>query len=399
MAKVIVSYQLSLIIIRIYIVKYLNHYPNLFFYALFCLSLTSCTLLSEKESQKTVFYPEAPSPPRIQYLTSFSGPNDLIDSNKSLNSFLLGKESTESALITKPYGVSIHDGVIYVVDTRGPGYATFNLKTSKFDVVHGSFSGKMHKPINITIDKNGDKYITDTQRRLVLVYDINDKFVRIIGDGESFTPSDVLIIDNKLFVTDVKKHLIRVLNKESGKELYTIGKAGSDKGQLFYPTNMTLGINGNIFVSETGNFRVQEFTQKGKFVKTYGKVGTGVGDFARPKGIATDKDGRLHVVDAAFENVQVMNKDGKALMFYGGPGAKRHNINLPTDIVIDYDHNAYFQKYVDPGFKLEYVILVASQFGLNKVVVFGFGEKQGFDYSDRATGSSSEPVKKKSTGN
>lgn len=373
--------------------KYLK--PNLFFYTLLCILLSSCSSLPEKEADKTVFYPAEPSPPRIQYLTSYSGPNDLIDSNKNLYSYLLGKESAASALIKKPYGVNIHDDVIYVVDTRGPGYAAFNLKTSKFDVIHGSFSGKMRKPINLTIDNNGDKYITDTQRRLVLVYDANNKFVRTIGDGGSFTPSDVLIIGSKLFVADIKNHLIRVLDKTTGNELYTFAKAGSDKGQLFYPTNLALGISGNIFVSETGNFRVQEFTQKGKFVRTYGKVGTGIGDFARPKGIAIDKEGRMHVVDAAFENVQVIDKNGKVLMFYGAPGGKRHNINLPTDIVIDYKHNKYFKKYAVPGFKLEYVILIASQFGPNKVTVFGFGKKQGYDYSERISDSSVKPAQKK----
>lgn len=374
--------------------NYIIQNTNKTVYILLGILLSSCASISGKDEQKNVYYPAEPSPPRIQYLTSFSGPNDLLEANKSLNSFLLGKESAESALINKPYGVSIYDGVIYVVDTRGPGYAAFNLKTLKFDVIHGSFSGKMHKPINITIDKNGDKYITDTQRRLVLVYDVNDKFVRTIGDGETFTPSDVLIVDKKLFVTDIKNHLLRVLNKNTGDELYTIGKAGSDNGQLFYPTNLTLGINGNVFVSETGNFRVQEFTQKGDYVRTYGKIGTGIGNFARPKGIATDKKGRIHVVDAAFENVQVMNKDGKVLMFYGESGGKRHNINLPTDIVIDYDNNQYFQKYVAPDFKLDYVILIASQFGLNKVVVYGFGQREGFDYTEHKIEPLSKPVNK-----
>ncbi|MDH5426345.1 MAG: hypothetical protein OEY29_15260 [Gammaproteobacteria bacterium] len=351
-------------------------------YVLLLSLLASCSSLSEKDQIKTIFYPDAPSPPRIQYLASFSGPNDLIDSSNNLDSFLLGKENQASALLKKPYGVSIHDGVIYAVDTRGPGYAIFDLKKAKFDVVHGSFSGKMRKPINISIDKNGDKYITDTQRRLILVYDASNKFVRTIGDGESFTPSDVLIIKEKLYVTDVKNHIIRVLDKKSGQQLSTIGAVGSEEGQLFYPTNLALGVNNNIYVSETGNFRVQQFTQEGKFVASYGKVGAGVGHFARPKGIAIDREGRIHVVDAAFENVQVLNKDGQMLMFYGAPGGRRHNINLPTNIFIDYDHNAYFQKYAEPGFKLEYIILVASQFGPNKVTVFGYGKKAGFDYSE-----------------
>ncbi len=353
----------------------------LFLFALSSL-LVGCAGTGDK-SEKSAFYPPLPNPPRIQYLTSFSGPGDL-EPDSGLSEFVLGKESENSALVNKPYGVAIHDGRIYVVDIRGPGYAIFDLKNKKFDIIYGSFSGKMKKPINISIDKDGTKYISDTGRSLVLVYDKDDKFVRIIGDGESFKPSDTVIVGNKLFVTDIKNHRLVVVDKNTGKQLYTIGSVGSKNGELFYPTNLTLGPDNLIYVSETGNFRVQTFTLDGKFVKTFGKVGTGLGQFARPKGVALDREGNMHVVDAAFENVQIINKDGKLLMFYGEPGGDRANINLPTGIAIDYDNIDYFKKYAKPGFELEYIILVANQFGKSKVTVFGKGRMKGMDYADDA---------------
>jgi hypothetical protein len=47
---------------------------------------------------------------------------------------------------------------------------------------------------------------------------------------------------------------------------------------------------------------------------------------------------------------------------------------MPTVVKIDYDNVSYFEKFAAPNFKIRYLVLVASQFGLNKVVVFGFGE-------------------------
>jgi len=343
-------------------------------------ALSGCAGISDKTEQN-IFYPPLPSPPRIQYLTSFSGPADLSSDGSGFSDFILGDETRDSGVINKPYGVAIQDGVLYVVDIRGPGYALFDLKNKKFDMIYGSFSGKMRKPINMAIDAQGNKYVSDTVRSIVLVFDNKNKFVKVIGDGESYKPSDVLIADNKLFITDIKNHRIVVLDKDTDKQLYTIGSVGSKDGELFYPTNLALGPDKNLYVSETGNFRVQKFTLDGKFVKSFGKVGTGMGQFARPKGIAVDRDGRIHVVDAAFENVQIINSDGKLLMFYGEPGNDRANINLPTDVVIDYDNIEYFRKYAKPGFNLEYIILVASQFGVSKVNVFGFGTMKDMDYS------------------
>ncbi len=344
--------------------------------------LSGCSGVSEKQDKQDVFYPPLPNPPRIQYLASFSGPNDLISEDDTFSRFILGEETNDSALIKKPYGVAINDGVLYVVDLRAPGYMLFDLKNKKFDIIYGSFADKMKKPINISIDQDGNKYITDTIRSLILVYDKENKFVKIIGDGKSFKPSDVLIVDDKLFVTDIKNHRIIVLDKTSNEQLYTIGSVGSKEGELFYPTNLALGPDNHLYISETTNFRVQKFTLDGKFVKSFGKVGSGLGQFSRPKGIAIDREGRMHVVDAAFENVQVIDSDGKLLMFYGEPGPQRANINLPADVVIDYDNIDYFRKYAKPGFQIEYLILVSSQFGNSKVNVFGFGKMAGMDYSD-----------------
>jgi len=362
----------------------INHRINLLFAIfIFASILSGCAGFSDKNADD-IFYPPLPDAPRIQYLTSFSDPRDLTKDGTGFSDFVLGTEEKGAMLIKKPYGVTIRDGVIYVVDIRGPGYALFDLKNKKFDVIYGSFSGKMRKPINITIDADGTKYISDTIRSLVLVYDKTNTFLKIIGDGESFKPSDVLIVDNKLFITDIKNHRVVVLDKTTNQQLYTIGTVGSKEGELFYPTNLALGPDNNIYVSETGNFRVQKFTLDGKFLKSFGKVGTGLGQFARPKGVAVDRQGRMHVVDAAFENVQIMNSDGKLLMFYGEPGPARANLNLPTDIYIDYDNVDYFRQYAKPGFELQYIILVASQFGDSKVNVFGFGRMKDMDYSDSA---------------
>ena len=61
-------------------------------------------------------------------------------------------------------------------------------------------------------------------------------------------------------------------------------------------------------------------------------------------------------------------------MAFGAAGLEPFNINMPTVVKIDYDNVALFEKYAAPSFEIEYLVLVASQFGPNKVVVFGFGE-------------------------
>ena len=90
--------------------------------------------------------------------------------------------------------------------------------------------------------------------------------------------------------------------------------------------------------------------------------------------MALDRDCHIYVVDAAFPNLQLLHTDGGALMSFGAPGEAVDSINLPTVVKIDYDNVSYFEQYFAPGFDVEYLVLVASSFGYNKVVVFGFGE-------------------------
>lgn len=345
--------------------------------------LTACATPPQRQPGDPVFYPPLPNSPRLQHLVSITALKD-IGGGSAMAAFVLGKEPDE-ALVNKPYGVAIHEGKIYAVDTRGPGYVVLDLEKKQRTLITGNGGGRMDKPINITIDQDGSKYLTDTGRNQVLKYNRRDQFVRAYGIKGQFKPTDVAIVGDRMYVSDLKHNLVQVLNKNTGKLLFKIATTDQKHkdGWIQFPTNMAVH-NDDIYISDTGNFKVVKYTLDGKFIKKLGEVGDALGQFARPKGIALDKEGRLYVVDAAFENVQIFNKEGKLLLFFGGPGVAPENLNLPTDIYIDYDNVKYFQKYAAPGFQLEYVIIVASQFGVNKLNVFGFGKMAGMDYSASA---------------
>lgn len=330
-----------------------------------------------------VFYPAPPDPPRLQLLITLSGEQDMRPPSSSFAKFILGDDNTSQQLV-QPYGSAMYKGRLYVVDTGAAGIAIFDLANKSFSYLAGAANGQLRRPINIRIDTDGTKYITDTGRDQILVYDQNDRFVAAYGKEGQFRPTDVAIVGDKLYVTDVLHHQVHVLDKRTGKPLFVFGKAGSGEGELFHPTNIVLGPDGDLYVSETSNFRVQRFTQDGKTVRSYGSVGSTPGSFARPKGLAIDRDGRMYVVDAAFENVQLFDAQGKLLMFFGQEGEPEDRMHLPSGLSIDYDNVDLFRKYADPNFRIEYLVLVASQFGPNKVDVYGFGRMAGMEYPSDA---------------
>jgi DNA-binding beta-propeller fold protein YncE len=326
------------------------------------------------------YYPAPPDPPRIQHLARFANARDVGAPRSEIADFVLGEEGAEAAL-RQPYGAALYKGRIYVADSRAPGLVVFDLVANRFSIVEGSGAGRMQRPINVTVDADGTKYVTDTARNQVLVYDEADRFIAAFGAKGEFKPVDALVVGDRLYVVDVAHHEVHVLDKRTGKLRFRFGKQGRDEeGALHQPTNLARAPDGDIYVVETGNFRVSRFTPEGRFVRRFGEIGQLHGQFARPKGIAVDRDGRVYVGDAAFQNVQIFDRRGRVLMAFGQPSDGSQGLNLPADVSIDYDNVALFRRYAAPGFDIEYLILVVSQFGPDQVDVFGFGRMRGANY-------------------
>ena len=327
-----------------------------------------------RESGEIFFFPALPNTPRFQYLTTFSTSKDIEKKKGKLFRFVAGDEEEKPIPIIKPYGVDIYDGIIYVCDVKVGVVKTLDLKNRSLGIIGYKGRGKLRKPANVFIDKTAKLlYVADVARRQVVVFNLKGNFRRAYGkQGEFAGPSDVALHGDRMYICDVRGHQIHVVNRETGKLLFNIGKAGSHEGEFYHPTNIDIQ-NDRLYVSDSTNFRIQIFTLEGKFIAAFGKAGRRPGEFARNKGIAVDKEGRIYVVDSAFQNVQVFNKEFKLLLYMLGPGNDPHSINLPAGIAIDYDNIQYFKKYISPQFDPEYLLFVTSNFGLNKVNVYAFG--------------------------
>jgi DNA-binding beta-propeller fold protein YncE len=322
-----------------------------------------------EEAPSYVFYPPPPATPRIQFLGSYSSEHDLPRGWSPFTRFILGQPT--SLALTKPYGVALHQDRLFVCDLRLPGVMVFDLRRGTLTFFGEQRDGRLQKPINIVIDEDGRRYVTDTLHRRVMIYDADGRYVSAFGDPEDWKPSGIALFEDRLYVSDVENGRVLVLDRESGEELQQIGRPGSGEGELVFPTNVALDSQGNLYVSDTGNARVAEFDAEGGFVRHIGSLGRGLGQLVRPKGVALDREGRIYIVDAAFQNLQIFDPEGKLLLPFGEAGNAPGGLNLPAQVAIDYEHVDLFADRVAPGYGLEYLIVVSSQFGLNKVNVYG----------------------------
>ena len=96
------------------------------------------------------------------------------------------------------------------------------------------------------------------------------------------------------------------------------GGTGSAPGQFAEPRGIALDKLKHVYVADTGNGRIQEFSSDGSLVRTVGEAGTGEGQLDRPTGVTVTVDGSIHVA-TADGRVHVYDADGTHLRETRGP--------------------------------------------------------------------------------
>jgi len=142
---------------------------------------------------------------------------------------------------------------------------------------------------------------------------------------------------------------------------------------------------GNIYVADgvatNGNARVAKFDKDGHFIKSWGYRGSEPGQFNSLHGIALDAQGNVYVADAGNKRIQVF--DGE-----GNPKSQITNIGTPYAICMTpgphqylYSSNSNDPETLDNGeiYKLELDGKVVGKFGRAGKLVKEFGTVNAID--------------------
>jgi DNA-binding beta-propeller fold protein YncE len=220
---------------------------------------------------------------------------------------------------------------VFIIDPDGKVDFIRNGKEARFGLLNG-----------LAMDDDDRLFVSDSQLHHVLVFNPQHEQVAVVGSEELVDPGGMAIdTENRLlYVVDTGSDQVKVFDADNFKLLRSIGTAGkkhtlTDPGMFSLPTHVALDGDGNVFVTDTLNNRVEVFDADGQFITEFGKAGDGPGFFARPKGIAVDCDGHVWVVDQAQSRVQVFDKDGRLLSYFGEQGSYPGQFNAPYGITID----------------------------------------------------------------
>jgi len=132
--------------------------------------------------------------------------------------------------------------------------------------------------------------------------------------------------DGNLYVTDLSQRVTVI--SPAGKVLRRWGKPGSGHDEFkFNPggsaipadvhAQIAVGPDGKVYVSDSGNARVQVFTPQGRFVRQFGSFGSGKGQFLDPYHLAVDATGDVYVADDQARTLSKFSPAGKVLWTIG----------------------------------------------------------------------------------
>jgi DNA-binding beta-propeller fold protein YncE len=231
--------------------------------------------------------------------------------------------------LIRPYGIAVDSvGRIYTADEGVDAIFIFNAETKAVELIRNDHEARFGLINGLAVDDNDRLFVSDGKLRQILVFSSKHQQEAAFGADVLARPGGIAIDrENRfLYVVDTENDQVIVFDADSFKVLRRIGVSGKKHsltapGTFSLPTNVAVDNEGNVYVTDTLNNRVEIFDADGNFISMFGKHGDGPGYFARPKGIAIDCDGHIWVVDTYQDRVQVFDREGRLLIYIGGHGA------------------------------------------------------------------------------
>lgn len=160
--------------------------------------------------------------------------------------------------------------------------------------------------------------VNTTPRFIFNIYEGQTKLERPLGISQDR--------NERVYVSNNDGQTVEVFTT-SGKSHRSLGGKGQEPGQFLYPYGIGFLPNGNLIVSETGNFRVQELTPQGQYIKTFIGPKNSLG-LVKPGPIQIDSKGHIYIGDISGSQVLVLDQNAKLVHRISG-------ISYPHGIAVD----------------------------------------------------------------
>jgi len=298
-----------------------------------------------------LIWPLPPDPPRIRWVAQFADLAAIGSAPKKAGWMekVSGTKTPEEKIeLRKPYGVTTDSrGRIYIADSELKLVFVIDRAAKSVERREGSGRAPLVMPVGVAVDSQDRLFVSDAAVHAITCFSASGEAIAQFGSPQLGRPGGIAIDRERgrLYVADAKASRIAVFDTKSLKFLRFIGgpsnPAKKDPATFASPTNVAVDRQGDIYVADTFNNRVQILDPEGKFLKAFGAQGDSPGEFIRPKGIAVDSEGHIYVADSEFNNFQILTREGQPLLAVGQLGTAPGEFALVAGLYIDAHDQIY----------------------------------------------------------
>lgn len=238
----------------------------------------------------------------------------------------------------------------------GPAALTYRYDKTLgvVEVPYPEDTAHLNGPRGLGLDGAGNVWIAEGEGRRLMSYSADGQFLQQIGRGgwpdangaTLWFPHDVAVdVGGNIWFADTSHQVTKF--SPTGEKLLVLGEVwnqGDANDRLNDPASIAFDAAGHVFVSDTGNHRVQVFTGAGDYLATVGMTGvcgTGNSKLCGPLGVAV-AGSRLYVADSGNHRIQVYNIGNLNAITLAGTigisgqsGNDNAHLNAPTAVAVD----------------------------------------------------------------
>jgi len=210
----------------------------------------------------------------------------------------------------------------------------------------------LRNPFSVALDPAGNILVMDRPARRmyrVAMFSPDGEFRRAVveceqgnGPGQLKQPKGIAIDGNgNIYVPDAGNDRIQRFDGQ-GQPMGAIGRAGDGPAEFHYPCDVEIDDMGSVYVADTYNCRIQKLTPQGSLLLVIGEADDASEPLLdEPVGVTVDGEGNVYVADTNHHRMITFDAQGQQRLAFGHEGIGPGEFTYPSDIRVDDDGLMY----------------------------------------------------------